>query len=115
MTEPNLQFPAVFFFFLLRKPSVCCENLRCSAVSCALHMLEISRTRVESAKIYRFLRKICVLASLYHLSSVPLSVPRFWALTVLSEKFESGQASPNQEPLPRLKPLVVRPLISLGL
>ena len=36
VTEPNLRFPVVF----LRKSSVFCKNLRFSAVSCTLQMLE---------------------------------------------------------------------------
>ena len=69
VTEPNLRFPAVF----LRKYSVFCENLRFSAVSCALQMLEFPPEGVD-------LRKSAVLCenlrfglslSLCHLTSVP--------------------------------------------
>ena len=46
MTEPNLRLPAVF-----------CENLRFSAVSCALQMLEFPGEGVNLRKICGFLRK----------------------------------------------------------
>ena len=56
VTEPNLRFPAVFCENL----RFAAENLQFSAVCCALHMLDISRRRGESAKICGFLRKSAV-------------------------------------------------------
>ena len=74
MTEPNLRFPAAF-----------CEKLRFSAKICGFLRFpapsKISRRRGESAKICGESAKICVLGSLFHLGSVPLSAPR-WTLEV---------------------------------
>ena len=63
MTEPNLRFSAKIFGFL-RKSAVFCGFLRPPNA-------RISRRRGESAKICA----ICVLASLCHISSVPLNAP----------------------------------------
>ena len=53
-----------------------------SAVSCALHMLEVQREVGESAKICGFLRNLRFGLSLCHLTSVPLGAPRLGSLLV---------------------------------
>ena len=54
------------------RSSVFCENLRFSAVSCALQEFP---GEGWICKNLRFSAKICVLGSLCHLSSIPLSAP----------------------------------------
>ena len=89
MTDPNLQFPAVF-----------CENLRCSAVSCALWMLEfLGRRGVKLRKDLRFCAKLCVLGLVCHLWSVPLSMPWFKGATLEFTR-ESAHLGNSQPPPP---------------
>ena len=72
MTEPNLWFPAVFCENLLF-PAIICGFLRFPAASQCWNFQEKGRC----CENLRFSAKIRVLGSLCHLSSVPLSAPRF--------------------------------------
>ena len=85
MTDLRWQSPICGF---LQRSSVFCENLRFSAVSCALQMLELPGERVNLRKSADESAKICVLGSLCHLSSVPLSAPKVYvSLPALQKNF----------------------------